>query len=247
MQLIASLLIAYSLPTPHRASLRARPVYAVATAVPTTPASSDSPLQTLGEIVSCEDDLVVIAPAARAEAPVGALLELGGDGAVGVIVMERCGLYFAARLQGAAPAADAPARLLATNLSVAVPADGEWAGVRDYLARPLGGTSFAPLPSAEAADAVRVFDDAVPAPGRKPISTSLHTGVVAVDALTPLGRGQSCAVFGEKFHMEYAVKKRDMEIHNLEMETSESHGTFKIPKLKKVNKFKMMGDEEEAK
>merc|ERR1712221_47223 len=49
---------------------------------------------------------------------------------------------------------------------------------------------------------------------------------------------QSCAVFGEKFHMEYAVKKRDMEIHNLEMETSESHGTFKIPKLKKVNKFK---------
>merc|ERR1712158_43826 len=49
---------------------------------------------------------------------------------------------------------------------------------------------------------------------------------------------QSCSVFGEKFHMEYAVKKRDMEIHNLEMETSESHGTFKIPKLKKVNKFK---------
>merc|ERR1712115_331844 len=50
----------------------------------------------------------------------------------------------------------------------------------------------------------------------------------------------SCAVFGEKFDMEYQVKK--MEIHNLEMETSESHGTFKIPKLKKVNKFKMMGD-----
>merc|ERR1712089_77652 len=58
---------------------------------------------------------------------------------------------------------------------------------------------------------------------------------------------QSCAVFGEKFDMEYQVKKIDMEIHNLEMETSESHGTFKIPKLKKVNKFKMMGDEEEAK
>merc|ERR1712001_667111 len=51
---------------------------------------------------------------------------------------------------------------------------------------------------------------------------------------------QSCSVFGEKVHMEYAVKK-------MEMEPSESHGTFKIPKLKKVNKFKMMGDEEEAK
>merc|ERR1712089_41166 len=53
---------------------------------------------------------------------------------------------------------------------------------------------------------------------------------------------QSCAVFGEKFDMGYQVKKMDMEI-----QTSESHGTFKIPKLKKVNKFKMMGDEEEAK
>ena len=45
---------------------------------------------------------------------------------------------------------------------------------------------------------------------------------------------RSCNVFGEKFDVEYQVKKRDMEIHNLEMETSESHGTFKIPKLKKV-------------
>merc|ERR1719369_234812 len=32
-------------------------------------------------------------------------------------------------------------------------------------------------------------------------------------------------------------------IHNQEMETSESHGTFKIPKLKKVNKFKAMEGE----
>merc|ERR1711892_408364 len=50
---------------------------------------------------------------------------------------------------------------------------------------------------------------------------------------------QSCAVFGEKFNMEYQVKKTDAEIQNLESETAESHGTFKIPKLKKVNKFKM--------
>merc|ERR1712172_403379 len=58
---------------------------------------------------------------------------------------------------------------------------------------------------------------------------------------------QSCSVFGEKFDVEYQVKKKDTEIHNLEMETSESHGTFKIPKLKKVNKFKMMEGEEEEK
>ena len=56
---------------------------------------------------------------------------------------------------------------------------------------------------------------------------------------------KSCIVFGEKFDEEYQVKKRDMEIHNLEMETSESHGTFKIPKLKKVNKFKAMEGEHE--
>ena len=55
---------------------------------------------------------------------------------------------------------------------------------------------------------------------------------------------QSCAVFGEKFFKEYAGKKTDMEIYNLKMETSESHGTFRIPKLMKVNKFKTVGDEE---
>merc|ERR1711936_704035 len=58
---------------------------------------------------------------------------------------------------------------------------------------------------------------------------------------------KSCGVFGGKFDSEYQVKKRDMEIHTLEMETSESHGTFKIPKLKKVNKCKMMSEEEESK
>ena len=58
---------------------------------------------------------------------------------------------------------------------------------------------------------------------------------------------RSCTVFGEKFDEEYLDRKRDMEIHNLEMETSESHGTFKTPKLKKVNKFKMMEGEEESK
>merc|ERR1712179_331361 len=56
---------------------------------------------------------------------------------------------------------------------------------------------------------------------------------------------KSCVTFGEKFDAEYQVKKRDMEIHNLEMETSESHGTFEIPKLKKVNKFKAMEGEHE--
>ena len=54
---------------------------------------------------------------------------------------------------------------------------------------------------------------------------------------------QSCAVFQEKYQMEQLVKKKDAEIHNLEMEATESHGSFKVPKLKKVNRFKMETDE----
>merc|ERR1712062_960323 len=56
---------------------------------------------------------------------------------------------------------------------------------------------------------------------------------------------QSCAVFQEKYQMEQLVKKRDAEIHNLEMEATESHGSFKVPKLKKVNRFKMETESDE--
>ena len=56
---------------------------------------------------------------------------------------------------------------------------------------------------------------------------------------------QSCAIFQEKFYMEVQVKKRDAEIHNLEVECTESHGTFKVPKLKKVNRFKGMDEDKE--
>merc|ERR1739845_202923 len=67
------------------------------------------------------------------------------------------------------------------------------------------------------------------------------------DELTALCKqlhDQSCTVFAEKFHKEYQVKKTEVEIQNLEQETSESHGTFKVPSLKKVNKFKMLAEEE---
>ena len=55
---------------------------------------------------------------------------------------------------------------------------------------------------------------------------------------------QSCSVFGEKFQMEQLVKKKDAEIHNLDMECSDSNGTFKVPKLKKVDKFKALQGED---
>merc|ERR1711894_427221 len=50
---------------------------------------------------------------------------------------------------------------------------------------------------------------------------------------------QSCAVFSEKWSMETQVKKKEQEILNLEAECQDSHGTFKVPKLKKVQRFKM--------
>ena len=53
---------------------------------------------------------------------------------------------------------------------------------------------------------------------------------------------KTCVVFGEKFYEEYQVKKRDIEIKDLELDTSKSQGTFKIPILKHVSKF-LTGEE----
>lgn len=48
----------------------------------------------------------------------------------------------------------------------------------------------------------------------------------------------------EKFDIEYLVKVKDMQIHDLEMEVSDMRGKFIIPKLKKVHTFKLMEGEE---
>jgi len=48
----------------------------------------------------------------------------------------------------------------------------------------------------------------------------------------------------EKYDVEYSVKVRDMQIHELEMEVSDMRGKFIIPKLKKVHTFKLMGGDE---
>jgi len=49
---------------------------------------------------------------------------------------------------------------------------------------------------------------------------------------------------GEVYDVNYAVKLRDMQINELEMEVSDMRGKFIIPKLKKVHNFKLMGGEE---
>ena len=52
------------------------------------------------------------------------------------------------------------------------------------------------------------------------------------------------ATEGEVYDVNYAVKLRDMQINELEMEVSDMRGKFIIPKLKKVHNFKLMGGEE---
>merc|ERR1712098_61726 len=55
---------------------------------------------------------------------------------------------------------------------------------------------------------------------------------------------QSCTAFADKYYVERDVKIRDAEILILEADTTESNGTFKIPPLKKVPKFKVKGEED---
>lgn len=161
-------------------------------------ATPDVEAEGLGQVTSSKDGLLVISPEARAEAKIGTLLAFGG-GATGVILFERCGYYFAGVLQGKQPKPSETVTLLDTNLSVPVFRDGsEWGGECDFLLRsPCSTASPSDLsPTSEEGEVSQVFAEPVPAAGRRPIGSSMHTGVVAIDALTPIGRGQSMALFG---------------------------------------------------
>lgn len=48
----------------------------------------------------------------------------------------------------------------------------------------------------------------------------------------------------EVYDINYAVRLRDMQIQELQLELSDMRGKFIIPKLKKVHNFKLMGGEE---
>mgnify|MGYP000847412899 CR=1 FL=1 len=158
--------------------------------------SSSSEANLLGRVVSTGslEGLVVVRPESRELARVGSLLSFGG-GTTGVILAERCGLYFAKATDGM-PQVDEPATLLLRNLTVAThdaDASVAWGGVYNYLGEPLREQDGVPRPPTSM---VTVFDEPVSAARRRPIGTSLHSGVVAIDALTPIGRGQSMVVFG---------------------------------------------------
>lgn len=144
----------------------------------------------LGVVLSGCDGLITIKPERRELARVGTMLRFGGGG-LGAIVAERCGLYFAASIEGEMPCSSEEVTLLPSNLTVPT-WDGSaatWGGLHDFLGRPVDAPALTTEP-------VDVFADPVSAARRRPIGSSLHTGVVAIDALAPIGRGQSMMLFG---------------------------------------------------
>ena len=177
-------------PIPSRPAARHRSAYASALAEPET----ESTL--LGKVVSEEAGLVVIQPEARAEAKIGTLVNFG-SGASGVLLFERCGYYFATALSPGAVQLSDSVDLVGANLTIPGWSEGEgaWGGVYDYLNRPCNDAAAAGDPAADR-DGVQVFAEPVAQAKRRPIGASLHTGVVAIDALTPIGRGQSMMLFG---------------------------------------------------
>lgn len=159
--------------------------------------AAEPPLEQFGRVLSCEEGVVVVEPRGRTSdatsTPSGELLHLDSGGRV-AILFERCGLYFAAQLTGAPAAPSERVSRVGANMTLdaaPVPSDA-WAGIFDYLGRPLGAP-----PAAEGSPAgAPIFGAPVGAAQRRPINSPLHTGVVAVDALTPVGRGQSMLVLG---------------------------------------------------
>ena len=134
---------------------------------------------TLGHVLASPvgDELVVVDPLQRAQAKVGELVRIGGGG-TGVLLMERCGLYFAARLDGEAGAAGSRERVdqMGEQLAVQRAAGAAWGGGYDHLGRPMDAAAGAPEPGE-----LTVFCEPVPQKQRKPIGESVHCGLPVID------------------------------------------------------------------
>ena len=143
--------------------------------------------EAFGKVVQLDDELIIIEPSYRGEVSAGALVSFASGGK-GVVLFERCGLYFGTQLEGS-PVSPSDSVKLLTGANLTIDSPSEWSGAGDYLGRPLEG--------AEAAGgAIPVFGESLPQKARKPINAPLHTGVLAIDALTPIGRGQSMLLLG---------------------------------------------------
>ena len=139
------------------------------------------------------DELVCIQPRVmQGTAKLGELVSFEGGGK-GVLIMERCGLYFAAPVEGDTTSGKQRVEHSGEQLAVQRTADQPWGGIFDHLGRPIEQSV---KPPASVPGGIALFDEPVPQTQRKPIGESVHSGIIAVDALTPIGRGQSMAVFG---------------------------------------------------
>jgi hypothetical protein len=139
----------------------------------------------LGSVVLREGELLVLEPPIGVEPPPGSLVSFAGGGR-GTVLFCRVGLAFAAQLDGPAAELGETAARAGGNLTFAH-VDGQWGGARsveDMLAPP----------SADARS--HVFAPKVAQSRRVPISQPLHTGVLAIDSLAPIGRGQSMLLLG---------------------------------------------------
>ena len=99
-------------------------------------------------------------------------------------VLERWGAQLSVRTRGVA------------HVRPPTRAPGAPPPVIDYLGRPLDQPLGDDASGDVGSSGVKIIRDGPVASELKPIDTSLHTGTAALDALAPLGRGQSMLILG---------------------------------------------------
>ena len=130
-------------------------------------------------------------PVAIDKVRAGQLLRVGETGSAAVLC-SRGGTLVASVLPGG-EALGSEASMMAGQVLHGRLGSGALLGGRviDYLGNELDGGAPASAPE------VPLFGTPPSQSELRPIERSLHTGSVAIDALTPIGRGQSMMVFGE--------------------------------------------------
>ena len=127
-----------------------------------------------------------------------------GDSATGVLLARVNGYGVVLRWPPAQPGSRAPGRGSAVAVSRAcacVCSPDEWVGrppVSDLTSLVTFGEGAATAGLSWPQPPRRVMADMPGVPDRTPITRSLHTGVTAVDVLTPVGRGQCMLLVGER-------------------------------------------------
>ena len=131
-----------------------------------------------------------------ANVPLGRLVRFAGGARGALLWRVGAEVAYAAVLEGAAAPGEAAEVDAAAVLEVA--ADAAHLGRRlDFLGRGEAEQPGGPAPVDLAAPrGAPVLADPAPTEARQPIYENLHTGVKGIDALTPVGRGQSMLLVG---------------------------------------------------